>query len=97
MKEDKYAPIKINLQKIKEGLSENQMKKIMYECDLLMVSPNDLIYIAGHLFNEGITASNTYIILGSSVPVTDYKIEADYSSYDNDEYSSHDDYSYYTP
>ena len=59
--EDRYAPSKMDIKKINESLSKNQMGKILYECNLLRTTPQALTLIAPFLFNEGITAANTTI------------------------------------
>lgn len=90
MNPEKYAPRKIDPIKLKEGLSQKQMKRIAYECMLLKKDVQELLYIAPHLFNEGITSANT--------PVTEtiedkpiYHNPNPYGSYsdDGDEYESY--------
>ena len=44
---------------MKIQLSQKQMNRIEYESMLLKTSPEQLYYIAPHLFHEGITAANT--------------------------------------
>ena len=59
---EKNAPVKINIERIKQGLSSRQMSKIKYECDLLRKDVQELLYVAPHLFTEGTTAANTTVI-----------------------------------
>lgn len=91
MTTDRYAPQKIDIQKIQQGLSKKQMSKIQYECDLLRVDPQKLMYIAPHLFNEGITSSNKEYV-NEPEPVKEEDYDNNESTWDN---SSTDDYSYY--
>lgn len=65
---EKNAPIKINLERIKLGLSQEQLQKIKYECDLLRKDIQELLYIAPHLFTEGVTAANTVVIKEKKKP-----------------------------
>ena len=41
------------------NLSEKQIKKIKYECDLLRMNIQQLYVVAPHLFVENITSANT--------------------------------------
>lgn len=59
---EKMAPQKIDVKRIQEGLSKRQMQRIEYECSLLKVDIQKLLYIAPHLFNENITSANTKVI-----------------------------------
>lgn len=60
---ERMAPKKYDVSKLKEGLSYEQQKKIYYEAALLRIAPQDLLYLAPHLFCEARTAANTAVIL----------------------------------
>lgn len=59
---EKNAPSKIDMARLKEGLSTNQMAKIKYECNLLGKDVQELLYLAPHLFTEGRTSAHTKVI-----------------------------------
>ncbi len=96
---EKYSPQKLDIKRIQEGLSNRQMSKIQYECDLLRMDIQKLLYVAAHLFNEGVTASNTKIIeTVEKIHIHETEITKD--SYDSGTttYETYgDDYSYYSP
>jgi hypothetical protein len=63
MDKERYSPQKIDIKRIQSGLSVHQMTKIEYECDLLRMDVQKLLYVAPFLFCEGITASNTEVVV----------------------------------
>ena len=91
---EKMAPRKLNVEQLQKGLSVSQMSKIEYVCMLLKVTPQQLVNMAPHLFNEGVTESNTV----TETPVMEVVKEEEpmkpYPSYGYDEYINDDDYSY---
>lgn len=42
-------------------LSEKQLSRIKYECNLLRMTVSELYIVAPHLFHEGVTAANTVV------------------------------------
>lgn len=48
--EERFAPRKINVEQLKEGLPSKQMDRLNYECMLVGVSIKELLQIASHLF-----------------------------------------------
>jgi hypothetical protein len=44
---------------MQQGLNARQLERVDYECDLLRMTKEQLIYVAPWLFCNGITASNT--------------------------------------
>ena len=81
---EKNAPVKLNISRIQQGLSKKQMTKIEYECDLLRVDVQKLVYMAPHLFNEGVTAANTVVIPSPTEPIKEIeKITEEETSINN--------------
>lgn len=78
---NKYNPTKVDISKLKNGLSKLQMNKIAYECDLLRVDIERLIYLAPFLFIEGVTTANTKITNSKIETIQDLD---DYDNYNND-------------
>lgn len=85
---EKNSPVKLNLETIKDGLNPKQLDKIKYECNLLRKSIQELMYIAPHLFNNGVTSANTKIVEPKITIFTPSKksqewVEDNYTEYDN--------------
>ena len=58
---NKNDPVKINVENLKEGLSEKQTKRIAYEAMILRKTPQDLLIMAPFLYQNDITAANTKV------------------------------------
>lgn len=65
-------PITLNIEKIKQGLSQAQIKRILYECMLLNIDQQQAIRIIPHMFNDNVTASNKVIVKEDS-PTNNYE------------------------
>ncbi len=85
---EKNSPKKIDIPKLKLGLSKSQYSKIAYECDLLRINMDKLISLAPFLFIDGITAANTSII---SEPIIEHA-DLEESTYEHDEPYYYSDY-----
>ena len=75
---EKNSPKKMDIKEIQKGLSEYQINKISYECNLIGMSIVKLFHIAPYLFIDKVTISNTNI-----VPKLDELIDTSYIAYDN--------------
>ena len=98
MNPEKNSPKKFTPETINAGLSKQQQLKILYECELLSVTPQQLLNIAPHLFNEGVTSANTLVTKQpEQIPTPATTSEQDDTDTD-DKTSTHyldDDYGYY--
>ena len=83
MDPEKNSPRKVDRKKLQEGLSEKTKNKIMYECDLLRMSPDTLLSIAPHIF---------FIEEPEIIPDKKF-IPSEYSSYEG-YYPNEDDYAW---
>lgn len=93
---DRFAPTKINLNKIHENLSKKQLKRIAYECNLmfpklsLQEAIQKLIFIAPHIFNEGVFSTN-------SVKTAEPELEEEPKLPSTEQFMEYEDISYYYP
>jgi hypothetical protein len=94
---ERMSPRTLNVEQLQKGLSQHQMDKIQYECTLLKVTPQQLVHMAPHLFNEGVTSANTSVTESFEKPPT-RKEEEPVESYPNYSYDNYieDDSNYHS-
>lgn len=91
---EKNSPRMFDLATVKNGLSEKQLSKIQYECDLLRIDLQNethrAVAIIPFLFQEGITAANTKVIKEIISEPEDkphiWTYNTNHQSYSNDDY-----------
>jgi len=70
------------------NLSEKQLSRIRYECNLLKMSVQQLYIVAPHLFHEGITAANTAVSEVNQFKELKEKTKEVLQSFDSEEFHS---------
>jgi hypothetical protein len=78
---EKNAPTKIDIAKVQSTLSQKQMNKIKYECDLLRKSVQDMVYLAPFLFCEDVTAANTIVVKETKIAEPEQEEEFEVNPY----------------